>query len=76
MLQLREVNTYYGRSHVLFNISLEIGQGEIVALLGRNGVGKTTTLRTIMGLTPLASGSVQYKEMEMAHKKPHQIALA
>jgi branched-chain amino acid transport system ATP-binding protein len=76
MLQLREVNTYYGKSHVLFNISLEIGQGEIVALLGRNGVGKTTTLRTIMGLTPSVSGSVQYKGVEMANRKPHQIALA
>jgi branched-chain amino acid transport system ATP-binding protein len=76
MLQLREVNTYYGKSHVLFNISLEMDQGEIVALLGRNGVGKTTTLRTIMGLTLLESGSIQFKGVEMAYKKPHQIALA
>jgi branched-chain amino acid transport system ATP-binding protein len=76
MLQLHEVNTYYGKSHVLFDISLEIGQGEIVALLGRNGVGKTTTLRTIMGLTPAVSGSIKYKGAEMAYKKPHQIALA
>jgi len=76
MLQIHKVNTYYGKSHVLFDISLEIGRGEIVALLGRNGVGKTTTLRTIMGLTPPVSGSIQYKGMEMAGKKPHQIALA
>jgi branched-chain amino acid transport system ATP-binding protein len=76
MLQLHEVNTYYGKSHVLFDISLEIGQGEIVALLGRNGVGKTTTLRTIMGLTPAVSGSIKYNGVEMAYKKPHQIALA
>jgi len=76
MLQLGEVNTYYGKSHVLFDICFEISQGEIVALLGRNGVGKTTTLRTIMGLTPPVSGSIQYKGMEMAGKKPHQIALA
>jgi branched-chain amino acid transport system ATP-binding protein len=76
MLQVHKVNTYYGKSHVLFDISLEIGRGEIVALLGRNGVGKTTTLRTIMGLTPPVSGSIQYKGMEMAGKKPHQIALA
>ena len=76
MLELREVNTYYGKSHVLFNISLQIGQGEIVALLGRNGVGKTTTLRTIMGLTPPVSGSIRYKGVEMADKKPHQIAFA
>jgi len=76
MLKLHEVNTYYGKSHVLFDISLEIGKGEIVALLGRNGVGKTTTLRTIMGLTPPVSGSIRYKEVEMAYKKTHQIALA
>jgi len=76
MLQLHNVNTYYGKSHVLFNISLEIRQGEIVALLGRNGVGKTTTLRTIMGLTPPVSGSIRYKEVEIAHKKTHQIALS
>ena len=75
MLQLHEVNTYYGKSHVLFDISLEIRQGEIVALLGRNGVGKTTTLRTIMGLTPPASGSIRYKGVEMAEQKTHQIAM-
>jgi branched-chain amino acid transport system ATP-binding protein len=76
MLQLREVNTYYGKSHVLFNISLEIRQGEIVGLLGRNGVGKTTTLRTIMGLTPATRGSIRFNGGEIAHKKAHQIALA
>jgi len=76
MLELREINTYYGKSHVLFDISFRMGQGEIVGLLGRNGVGKTTTLRTIMGLTPAASGSIRYKGIEMGSKKPHQIALA
>jgi branched-chain amino acid transport system ATP-binding protein len=76
MLQLRKVNTYYGKSHVLFDVSLDIEQGEIVALLGRNGVGKTTTLRTIMGLTPAATGSTRFKGEEIIHKKSHQIALA
>ena len=47
MLKLDKVNTYYGESHVLFDISLEVNQGEIVALVGRNGVGKTTTMMTI-----------------------------
>jgi len=75
MLKLREVNTYYGKSHVLFDVVFQIGQGEMVGLLGRNGVGKTTTLRTIMGLTPAASGSIQYKGMEIAGKKTHQIAM-
>jgi len=76
MLELREINTYYGKSHVLFDISFRMDQGEIVGLLGRNGVGKTTTLRTIMGLTPAASGSIRYKGIEMGSKKPHQIAHA
>jgi len=76
MLQLAEVNTFYGKSHVLFDVSLEISQGEIVALLGRNGVGKTTTLRTVIGLTPPAGGSIRYKGAEMAGRKPHEIALA
>ena len=76
MLELRDVNTYYGKSHVLFDISFRMDQGEMVGLLGRNGVGKTTTLRTIMGLTPSASGSIRYKGAEIDSKKPHQIALA
>ena len=76
MLQLQEVNTYYEKSHVLFDISLEIMRGEIVGLVGRNGVGKTTTMRTIMGLTPPASGSIRYKNEEIAGKKSHHIAQA
>jgi branched-chain amino acid transport system ATP-binding protein len=75
MLQLSNVNTYYGKSHVLFDVSMEIRRGEIVGLLGRNGVGKTTTLRTIMGLTPPASGSIVFNGQEAAQKKPHQIAM-
>jgi len=76
MLEVREINTYYGKSHVLFDISFWLDRGEMVGLLGRNGVGKTTTLRTIMGLTPAASGSIRYKGVEMGSKKPHQIALS
>ena len=75
MLQLAEVNTYYGKSHVLFDVTLEVREGEIVALLGRNGVGKTTTLRTIMGLTPPLGGEIRYKGEEVGGKKPHEIAL-
>ena len=76
MLEVREINTYYGKSHVLFDISFRLNRGEMVGLLGRNGVGKTTTLRTIMGLTPAASGSILYNGVEMGSKKPHQIALS
>jgi len=76
MLKLDQVNTYYGDSHVLFDICLEVKQGEIVALVGRNGVGKSTTMTTIMGLTPPRSGSIEFKGQEIAGKKPHQIARA
>jgi branched-chain amino acid transport system ATP-binding protein len=65
LLTLEGVNTYYDTSHVLQDISLEVDQAEVVALLGRNGVGKTTTLRTIMGLTPPASGSVMFRDQEV-----------
>ena len=76
MLKLHDINTYYDKSHVLFDISLNVNQGEIVALVGRNGVGKTTTIKTIMGLAPIVQGSIQYKEKEMVGKKSHKIALA
>ncbi len=76
MLQLTDVNTYYGKSHVLFGISMEVRKGEIVGLLGRNGVGKTTTLRTIIGLTPPATGSIRVQGQEITGKKPHQIAMS
>lgn len=76
MLELSDVNTYYGKSHVLFDISMNIEKGEIVGLLGRNGVGKTTTLRTIIGLTPPASGSIRFNGGETARKKPHEVAMA
>ncbi|MCG6881814.1 MAG: ABC transporter ATP-binding protein [Deltaproteobacteria bacterium] len=76
MLKLENVNTYYGHSHVLFDVSFKVTKNEIVALLGRNGVGKTTSLRTIMGLTPPRSGSIVFKGNEISGKKAHQIAKA
>ena len=76
MLKLEKVNTYYGGSHALFDVSLHVEQGEIVALIGRNGVGKTTTLKTIMGLIPPSSGSIEFKGMQIAGGKPHQIAMS
>lgn len=76
MLSLEKINTYYGKSHVLFNVSLHVEEGEIVALLGRNGVGKTTTLCTIMGLIPPRSGNIIYKGEEIAGEKAHKIAMA
>ncbi len=73
-LEISGVNTLYGSSHILFDVSLEVNEGEVVCLLGRNGAGKTTTLRTIMGLTPAASGSVRFNGVEIQHREPHEIA--
>lgn len=61
ILQVTAINTYYGSSHILQDVSFSVDQGEVVALLGRNGVGKTTTLRSMMGLTPPKSGSILEK---------------
>ena len=76
MLELAEVNTYYGKSHVLFDVSFRVKEGEIVALLGRNGVGKTTTLGTIMGLTPPRSGEIIFRDKNIAGQKASRIAMA
>jgi branched-chain amino acid transport system ATP-binding protein len=76
MLSLTNVNTFYGKSHVLFDVSLDVGRGEIVALLGRNGVGKSTTLATIMGLVPAQSGSIRFEGAEIVGRKAHQNAMA
>ncbi len=62
ILQVEAINTYYGKSHILQNVSLDVASGEAVALLGRNGVGKTTTLRSVMGLSPPRGGSIRFKE--------------
>lgn len=72
-LEVTELNAFYGESHALQGCSLTVG-AECVAVLGRNGMGKTTLLRTIMGLTPPRSGSVRWKGEEIAGKRPFQIA--
>jgi len=74
ILAVRDVHTFYGTSHILFGVSLEVRAGETVCLLGRNGAGKSTTLRSIMGLTRPASGSVTYNGVELIGKPPHTIA--
>ena len=76
LLELHDVHTAYGLSRVLFGISLEIGAGECVCLLGRNGVGKTTTMRSIMGLTRPSAGRVLWKGHDIAGWMPHRIARA
>ena len=74
ILDVRQINTYYETSHILFDVSLSVDRGEIVCLLGRNGAGKTTTMRSIMGLTPPKSGSVHFHGEELRSRPPHYIA--
>lgn len=73
-LEVRDLNTFYGKSHILKGVSLEVGEGELVTLLGRNGAGKTTSLRSIMGLTPARSGQVSIFGTEATHLQPFRIA--
>lgn len=73
MLQLKDVHAYYGKSHVLHGVNFEVRAGEIVALLGRNGSGRSTTVKAIMGLVD-CKGSVQFKEREVLGKKAFEIA--
>lgn len=73
MLEVKDIDTYYGMSHILFGVSLTVAPGEVVCLLGRNGAGKTTTLRSIMGLTPPRQGSIKFKGEEIAGKKPYML---
>ena len=74
MLQIEEIHTYYGLSHILFGVSLEIKEGEIVCLLGRNGAGKSTTMKSIIGLTPPKEGLIRFKGQPTAGKKPFMLA--
>jgi branched-chain amino acid transport system ATP-binding protein len=73
MLQLNQIHSFYGKSHVLHGVSLLMAENEIVTLLGRNGVGKTTTLKSIMGLVDVRSGSIFYKSENIVGKKPYEI---
>ncbi|MBI4638214.1 MAG: ABC transporter ATP-binding protein [Candidatus Rokubacteria bacterium] len=76
MLEVRDVHTAYGLSRVLFGVSIAVGAGECVCLLGRNGVGKTTTLRSIIGLTPPSAGRVVWKGQDITGWPPYRIARA
>jgi branched-chain amino acid transport system ATP-binding protein len=74
ILEVKKINTFYGTSHILFDVSMSVDRGEIVCLLGRNGAGKTTAMRSIMGLTPPRSGSVLFHSEEMKGRPPYYIA--
>jgi len=76
LLQVRDLNTYYGTSHVLQGISLDVAKGELVALLGRNGMGKSTTLKTVMGLVKSRTGSVHFNGNNITGQAPYKVARA
>ncbi|MGZ3569692.1 MAG: ABC transporter ATP-binding protein [Thermodesulfobacteriota bacterium] len=69
MLSVNGIHTFYGLSHILFDVSLTVSQGEIVGLLGRNGAGKSTTMRSIMGLTPPRQGTITFKAESITREK-------
>ena len=74
MLEVEKIHTYYGLSHILFDVSLNVPKGQIVCLLGRNGAGKSTTMRSIIGLTPPREGAIRFKGETITGKKPYQLA--
>ena len=74
ILRVQDVSTAYGLSQVLFGVNLQVIRGECVCLLGRNGVGKTTTMRSIMGLSPPTRGRVEWKGRDVTRRAPYQIA--
>jgi branched-chain amino acid transport system ATP-binding protein len=74
LLEVHDIHAAYGSSRVLFGISLTVARGECVCLLGRNGVGKTTTMRAIMGLTPPSSGRIVFDGTDITELPPHRIA--
>jgi urea transport system ATP-binding protein len=76
MLSVANLNQYYGGSHILRDLSFEVPEGKVTALLGRNGVGKTTLLRTLMGLVPASGGAVKFGERDLTRAKPDERARA
>ncbi|USX29345.1 urea ABC transporter ATP-binding subunit UrtE [Oxalobacteraceae bacterium OTU3CINTB1] len=76
MLQVEKINQYYGSSHTLRGVSLELERGKCMALLGRNGVGKTTLLKCLMGVLPVSAGSVKLEGRDITRMAPHQRARA
>ncbi len=74
MLEVNDIHTYYGRSHILQGISLDLREGEVICLLGRNGAGKTTTIRSIMGFVHPASGSITFEGKKISTMEPFEIS--
>jgi branched-chain amino acid transport system ATP-binding protein len=75
LVQVKDLHTYYGKSHILHGVSLHVGRGEVVGLLGRNGVGKSTTLKSIVGLVDASQGQVLYEGQPVTTVPAHKLAL-
>jgi len=73
MLEVEDIHTFYGLSHILFGISLSVEQGQVACLLGRNGAGKTTTLKSILGLVPPRQGRIRFKKEDITGKAPFRL---
>ena len=73
MLEVKDINVYYGLIHALRDVSFEVNEGEVVALIGANGAGKTTTLHTVTGLLPSKGGTVTFEGKDITHKPGHAI---
>jgi branched-chain amino acid transport system ATP-binding protein len=73
LLEVEDLHAYYGKSHILQGVNFHVAEGEIVSLLGRNGVGRSTTIKAIMGDVP-PHGSIRFRDREIAGMKPHQVA--
>ncbi|MBN8905161.1 MAG: ATP-binding cassette domain-containing protein, partial [Rhodospirillales bacterium] len=76
MLEIKGLNAWYGESHILHGVDLEVREGEVVTLLGRNGAGKTTTMKSIMGLVPRREGSIRFRGAETIKMMPNHVAKA
>ena len=74
MLKVENIHTYYGDSYILQGVSIEVGEGAVIGLLGRNGMGKTTLIRSIIGFTPPRSGQVTFQDVGLTDKQPFEIA--
>jgi len=74
MIEVRDIHSYYGKSHVLHGVSFDLKEGELVCLLGRNGVGKSTTLKSIMGMVRPSCGEILFESRELIGRQPYEIA--
>lgn len=74
MLEVDRIDAFYGRAHILRGLSFAVGEGEVVALLGRNGAGKSATMKAVMGLVPPAAGLVRFRSRAITGDRPHRIA--